>query len=307
MSQFNFFDHTHVMGIINVTPDSFSGDGILMSTASNIKVCAKNDFITKAIDQAYSFVEAGCHMLDIGAESTRPGARPLSAAEEIDRIIPIIDAVHRHVKVPISIDTTKASVARAAFAHGATIINDISGLMNDPDMIHIAVQHQCYTIIMNSQTHPFDHSFPQTRVIEETDLGGRYIEMASFYDPDRFLKCVLTDLEKRADWAIEMGLQRDRIILDVGIGFGKTIDENLTLVANHSLFKTLDFPLLLGVSRKSFIGYSMNAPVNQRLGGSLAALTVGILGGANIVRVHDVYESVQACKLTDMIRMHKAG
>ncbi len=304
MNQFNFFDHTHVMGIINVTPDSFSGDGILTSGVSDAKLHTKNDFIAKAIEQAHSFVDAGCHMLDIGAESTRPGARPLNASEEIDRLIPVIDAVHRHVGVPISVDTTKASVARAAFAHGATIINDISGLMNDPEMIDVAVHHQCYTIIMNSQTYPFDRNMPHTLTIEETELGGRYVEKEPVYNSRHFVACVLSDLEKRSGWALEKGLQRDRIILDVGIGFGKTIEQNLALVAKHALFKTLNFPLLLGVSRKSFIGYSINAPVNQRLGGSLAALTIGVLGGANIVRVHDVFESVQACNLINMVKMN---
>ena len=297
MTQFNFFEHTHIMGIINVTPDSFSGDGILNGRA----------VIDNAVEQAHYFIEAGCHILDIGAESTRPGATLLSAHEEIDRLIPVIDVIRRNFDIPISVDTTKASVARVAFEHGATIINDVSGLMGDRTMIDLAVERQCYTVIMHSNAHPFmnDHAKKTMLNVEQTHLGGRYVTDSIQNDMHEFLHDVRDDLEKRANWAIEQGLSTDKIILDVGNGFGKTIDQNLALVANHDYFKTLPFPFLLGVSRKSFIGYAVNAPVNQRLAGSIAALTVGVLNGANIVRVHDVYASVQAARLVDMVRASK--
>ncbi|MES2607629.1 MAG: dihydropteroate synthase [Pseudomonadota bacterium] len=277
---FNFKSHTHIMGIINVTPDSFSGDGLYACTS-----------IDSALKQTELFVKTGCHILDIGGESTRPGATPVSLQEELDRVIPIIEAIHQNFDIPISIDTTKAIVADEALKHGACIINDVSGLLLDAQMVHVAATHQCYIIIM--------HSF-NASTVEKTRLGGRYIKK-DIDDSEDIIVCIYRDLDKQVLFALENGVDPSKIILDPGIGFGKTVEQNIEIMARFHEIPKLRYPILLGASRKSFIGYTVNAPVNERLGGSLAALTIGIMKGAQIVRVHDVEESVQAAKLVDAI------
>ena len=281
---FDFKSHTHIMGILNVTPDSFSGDGICMPEQATTK-----SLIDVALQKAEKFVNAGCHLIDIGAESTRPGAMPVGLDDELERIIPVIDAILCNFDIPISIDTTKARVADEALKHGACIINDVSGLLLDPQMVHVAVEHQCYTIIM----HSFNYG-----VVEKTALGGRYVTA----EPDADLMTrICTNLEQRALGAIESGLDASKIILDPGLGFGKTVDQNKMIMARLEQITRLPYPILLGTSRKSFIGYTVNAPVDKRLGGSIAALTMGIMKGARIIRVHDVEESVQAAMLIDSI------
>ena len=278
---FNFKNHTHVMGILNVTPDSFSGDGVHTHLS-----------IDNALKQVKSFVKAGCHILDIGGESTRPGATPVSLQEELDRVIPITQAIHQNFDIPISIDTTKAIVADEAIKSGASIINDVSGLLHDTEMVHIAAKHQCYTIIM--------HSSHAAAVVEKTILGGRYLTSEINTDEDIITR-ICADLRQQANFAIESGLDPSKIILDPGIGFGKTVEQNIEIMARLNEITKLPSPILLGASRKSFIGYTVNAPVDKRLGGSLAALTIGIMKGARIIRVHDIEESAQAAKLIDAI------
>ena len=266
------------MGILNVTPDSFSGDGVYSHLS-----------IDSALKQVESFVKTGCHILDIGGESTRPGATPVSLQEELDRVIPVIQAIHQNFDIPISIDTTKAIVADEAIKCGASIINDVSGLLHDPEMVHIAAKHQCYTIIM--------HSSHAAGVVEKTILGGRYIKK-DIDDSEDIIVCIYRDLDKQVLFALENGIDPSKIILDPGIGFGKTVEQNIEIMARFDEIPKF-YPILLGASRKSFIGYTVNAPVDKRLGGSLAALTIGIMKGAHIIRAHDVEESAQAAKLID--------
>ena len=273
------------MAILNVTPDSLSGDGIYISTQK------KSDLIACALRKTEAFINAGCHIIDVGAESTRPGADPVPLEDELDRVIPVIEAIHRNFNIPISIDTTKATVADEAINYGAGIINDVSGLSLDPEMIKIATNHQCYTIIM--------HSF-NGGTVEKTELGGRYLT-SEIKDNENIIGRICSDLSRQADFAIRNGLKASKIILDPGIGFGKTVEQNIEIMARLEEITKLPYPILLGASRKSFIGYAVNAPVDKRLGGSLGALTIGIMKGAQIIRVHDVEESAQAAKLVDAI------
>lgn len=281
----DFKTHTHIMAVLNVTPDSLSGDGIYSSSQK------KSDLIECALRKTEMFINAGCHIIDVGAESTRPGSTPVSLAEELERAIPVINAIHQNFDIPISIDTTKAIVADEAIKNGASIINDVSGLMLDPHMVKIAAKHQCYTVIM--------HAF-NAGIVEKTELGGRYL--TSEINPnENIIKRICDDLKQQANFAINNGLDGSKIILDPGIGFGKTVEQNLKIMASLEEFTALPYPILLGASRKSFIGYTVNAPVEKRLGGSIAALTLGVLKGVKMIRVHDVEESAQAAKLIDAI------
>lgn len=271
---------TKVMGIINVTPDSFSGDGLMQWDNLN----------QAAISQAKKMIEYGAYILDIGGESTRPGAGIIAADEELSRVIPVIEAVHNAFpEVLISIDTTKAVVASAAIKAGASIINDVSGLMMDPDMVGVAIEENVPVVIMHSQ---------QGMCIQQKDRADPLSKCGRSIDIE-----VAADLECMAIYAIGRGLSRHHIILDPGIGFAKTPEQNLELILNLNRIKALGYPVLLGVSRKSFIGHTTGNPVDDRLAGSLAAASVGVLNGAHIVRVHDVKETVQAMKIVDAIRL----
>lgn len=277
---------TLVMGILNITPNSFSGDGLLFSDKINI--------IDVALDKAERMIAQGCHLLDIGAESSKPGAEILSAQEELDRLLPVVDAICYNFDIPISVDTRKAVVARHALELGAVIVNDISGLQYDSDMVNLVAEKQCYTIFM--------HSAKRNGNIQSSFLGTRYIadpSMQSSLWPVHMQ--VFEDLRLWTDEAIHKGLSPEKIIIDIGIGFEKTTEENFALLNHMDFFQGLGFPMLIGVSRKSVIGYTSGAPFHQRLGGSIAALSVGILKGAKIVRVHDVYESVQAAQFIDCV------
>jgi dihydropteroate synthase len=282
---FNFKSFTHIMAVLNVTSDSLSGDGIYNPSKK------LNEIIDIALRKSESFIKAGAHIIDIGAESTRPGAGTVSLDEELERVIPIIRAIRQHFDITISIDTTKAIVADQAILCGANIINDVSGLKLDPEMVHVAAKHQCYTIIM--------HAF-SSNAVEKTELGGRYILSELPFDQD-IVEHITMDLERQAQFAIDKGLDASKIILDPGIGFGKTVEQNLLLMARLEEITQLPYPFLVGASRKSFIGYTVNATVDQRLAGSLAALTISIMKGAHIIRVHDVEESVQAAMLVDAV------
>jgi dihydropteroate synthase len=276
-----FGKKTYVMGILNVTPDSFSGDGLM----------AKGDFIQAAVEQANRFVNAGAEILDIGGESTRPGSQPVSAAEEIDRVLPVIQAlVQQNLKVILSVDTYKAEVAEAAIHAGAAWINDVWGLRADPRMGSVAAAAGVPVVLMHNRSKP-------NQVQLQERLGGQYV--GAHYE--NLLEDVKRELLESVAIAHSAGVQDRQIILDPGIGFGKTIEQNLELVNKLNEIKALGYPVLLGPSRKSFIGYTLDLPPDQRLEGTAAVCAVGIVRGADILRVHDVEAIARVAKMVDAI------
>ena len=252
---------TYVMGIINVTPDSFSGDGL-------------GSDVPAIVDQALRFQEKGADFLDVGAESTRPGHRPIEAGEELSRLIPALEAIASTVALPISVDTYKAPVARQALNAGATIINDIWGLKADPPLAALAADAGAGIILMHNQ-----HNREYQSVLED----------------------VTASLESSADAAQAAGVPASNIILDPGIGFGKTPDHNLEVLRGLAGIRALGFPVLVGTSRKSTIGLVLDLPVEDRLEGTAATVALSIANGADIVRVHDVREMTRVCRMTDAI------
>ena len=265
---------TLLMGIINVTPDSFYDGGKRFDPA-------------KAVADGIGLVEVGADMIDIGGESTRPGAPPVSAEEELQRVLPVVQGLRRTVKVPISIDTYKARVARAALTAGADIVNDISALRFDPEMTVLVATERVPVVLMHMQ------GTPQTMQAEP-----RYSNV---------LGEVQDFLEARIGVALEAGVERDNIILDPGIGFGKTLDHNLILLRGLPVFASMGYPLLVGASRKTFIGKILDAKPDERLEGSLAAAVVAVFGGAHIIRAHDVKETCRAVRVADAIRFGMPG
>jgi dihydropteroate synthase len=267
------------MGVINATPDSFSGDGVF-ATGTPIEC---------AIQQAQDYIQAGADIIDIGGKSTKPGAKNITTEEELSRVIPIVETIHSAFPdIILSIDTTDAVVVEYALKHGASIINDVSGMMSDPDMYRVAAQYQPYVVIMHSHQNP---------CIEQTELGTRYLGNSSF----DITNTVYDELESMVVHAISQGVDRKKIIIDPGIGFGKTVEQNLQLLSKQEVLKNMGFPLLIGTSRKSFIGYTLGATVDNRLGGSIASAVFSVMKGANILRVHDVAETVQAVRIIEAI------
>ena len=276
-----FGKRTYVMGILNITPDSFSGDGLM----------SEMDVVKAALAQAEEFIEAGVDILDIGGESTRPGAQPVTAEEEISRVIPVIKALRSNsINVLISIDTYKAAVAEVALNAGASWINDVWGFNADEEMAQIAAKSRCPVILMHNRSKP-------NQVELQQKLGGRYIGVPYH----NLLEDVKSELMASVTIAREAGVQDENIILDPGIGFGKTVEQNLELVNHLDEIKQLGFPVLLGPSRKSFIGYTLDLPPAERLEGTLAVCAVGITRGADILRVHDVQSVVRLAKMTDAV------
>lgn len=272
---------TYVMGILNVTPDSFSGDGLL----------AREQVLEAAIEQARRFLQAGADILDVGGESTRPGAQAVSAEEEMQRVVPVITAlVQEFPDAVISVDTYKAVVAEAALHAGAHLVNDVWGLRADPRLASVVAQHNVPVILMHNRSRPAN-----AQIVEQ--LGGRYVGM----EYDNLLEDVKRELLESAELARRVGLSEDKIILDPGIGFGKTVEQNLELLNRLDEIRALGFPVLLGPSRKSFIGYTLQLPPGERLEGTAAAVSVGIVRGADIVRVHDVEFMVRVARMTDAI------
>lgn len=259
---------TAVMGIINMTPDSFSRDGLAGS-------------LRRAKNQALRMVRDGADILDIGGESSRPGARPVSVDEERQRVIPLVKALAAKMCVPISVDTYKPAIAREALDAGASIINTIKGLSPDKALLRAVRDYQAAIVLMHMPGTP--------RVMQK---------MTSYKDVVRDVK---KGLERSVKTCLEAGISRRQIVIDPGIGFGKTLEQNLQLLAGLSEFAGLGVPLLVGVSRKSLIGHLLDVPVDQRLTGSLAAACVSVGRGADIVRVHDVSETVQALRIVDAI------
>lgn len=257
-----------LMGIINVTPDSFYDGGRLHHQQ-------QKELIKKATEQGLRFIEEGALYLDIGGESSRPGAEPVSDSEELDRVLPVIEAlIKEQPKAIISIDTVKPAVASAALNSGALIINDISGLRN-PKMRYLAAQKKAGVVIMHMRGTP--------RTMQKGNLHA-----------DDIVNLTYHWLQNALNEALKQGLKKEQISIDIGIGFGKTVSQNLLLIKHLNHFLTLDCHLLVGISRKSFIGALSGDKVNDRLPGSLVAMITAMKKGGKIFRVHDVAESRQA-------------
>jgi len=250
-------DRVLVMGILNVTSDSFYAGTRIADSAAAIKA-------------GLLMLENGADMLDIGGESSRPGADPVSADQELDRVLPVMEGLRSKTTLPLSVDTTKASVAKAALQAGADIINDISAMRADPDMAGIIAEYGAKVILMHMQ------GVPQT-MQKEPHYSDVVSEVCDF-------------LRHRAEAAQAAGILADRIILDPGIGFGKQLEHNLALLRQLPKLASYGYPVLIGLSRKSFLGQLLDLPASQRLEGTIAANAVAIIGGASIIRVHDVKE-----------------
>jgi dihydropteroate synthase len=284
---FTWGTQTYVMGILNLTPDSFSGDGLLLSGSDQEKTQLEIDLI---LEKAHFMVENGAHILDLGGESTRPGAQQVSTEVELDRVIPVIKAISASIDVVISIDSYKARVAEEALRHGAHIVNDIWGLHADPEIAGVIAKYQAPVIIMHNRS-----SWAHAEIKER--LGGRYVGIPY----DDLLTDVKRELMESVATARAAGIPDSNIILDPGIGFGKSVDQNLELINRLGEIRELGYPLLLGPSRKSFIGYSLDLPPDQRLEGTAAAVTVGIERGADIIRVHDLPFMSRVAKMSDLL------
>lgn len=281
LAPLEFGRKTWVMGIINVTPDSFSGDGLI----------SHFDTVRAALEQAQRFVEAGADILDIGGESTRPGAAPVTEQEELARVLPVIDALRSSgINTPVSIDTYKANVAEAALRQGADWINDVWALRADPRMAAVAASFEAPLILMHNRSQPANAELQQR-------LGGRYTGITY----TNLIREINDELMESVAIARSAGVTDDHIILDPGIGFGKTVEQNLELVNRLDEIKQLGFPVLLGASRKSFIGYTLDVPPEERVEGTAAVCAIGITRGADIIRVHDVDVMVRVARMADAI------
>lgn len=265
--EFDFSKRTYVMGILNVTPDSFSDGGKYFS-------------LDLAIEHAVKMVEDGADIIDIGGESTRPGSEPVPLEEELRRVIPVIKEVVKRVDVPISIDTYKSEVAKQALDNGASIVNDISGLRFDEKMVDVIANYKASVVLMH--------------------IKGTPKTMQQNPEYDDVISEIYDYLSKSIEIAQGAGIEQ--IIVDPGIGFGKRLTDNLEIIRRLREFKALGYPVLIGVSRKSFIGNILNLPVDQRLEGTAGAVAISVWNGANIVRVHDVKEMVRVVKIVDAIK-----
>jgi dihydropteroate synthase len=269
------------MGILNVTPDSFSGDGLM----------AYGDRVEQSLRQAEYFLKHGADILDVGGESTRPGSQPVSIEEELERVIPVIQAIAGEFpNTLISIDTYKAKVAEEAFKAGARILNDVWALRADPQLASVAQAFNAPVILMHNRSNP-------ASVEVRERLGSAYLG-AEYHD---LLEDVKRELLASVELAKQAGVEEERIILDPGIGFGKTREQNLELINRLDEIRALGYPVLLAPSRKSFIGFTLDLPPDQRVEGTAAAVAVGIVRGADIIRVHDVKEMARVAKMTDAI------
>jgi dihydropteroate synthase len=258
--EFRWGQRTYVMGIVNVDPDSFSGDGLRDAES--------------AIAQGKRFAAEGADIIDVGGESTRPGFEPIPADEELRRVMPVIERLARETPVPVSIDTYKSEVARQAVAAGARMINDVWELKRDPKLARVAAQ-ACVPLVIsqNQRDSKFHDFFPE----------------------------LIASLKKSIQVALDAGVDWNNIIIDPGVGFGKTVEQNMEIVRRLAELKVLGRPILLGTSRKSFIGHVLDLPVDQRLEGTAATVAIGIANGADMVRVHDVAQMVRVVKMSDAI------
>ncbi|MBD7909920.1 MULTISPECIES: dihydropteroate synthase [Clostridium] len=254
-------ERTYVMGILNVTPDSFSDGG-------------KYNEIDLALRRTEELIKNGADIIDIGGESTRPNFEVVSVEEEIHRVVPIIKAIKEKFNIAVSVDTYKARTAEEAIKAGADIINDIWGFKMDKDMAKVAAKYDVPCILMHNR-----ESIPYKNLMTD----------------------VMMDLVDSVNIALEAGVKRENIILDPGIGFAKTYEENLIVMNNLEMIRNLGFPVLLGTSRKSMIGLTLDLPVNDRVEGTLATTVIGIIKGCEFIRVHDVLENKRVCLMTDKI------
>lgn len=254
-------ERTYIMGILNVTPDSFSDGG----DYNNVEL---------ALKRAKEMIAEGVDIIDIGGESTRPGAEYVSEEEEINRVIPVVKAIKKELDILISVDTYKSNTAKAAILAGADIINDIWAFKKDEEMAKLVAENNVTCILMHNR-----ESVPYDNIMED----------------------VIKDLEKSIDIALSNGVKKDKIILDPGIGFAKNYEENLIVMNNLEDIVSLGYPVLLATSRKSMIGRALNLPVNERVEGTTATTVLGITKGCNMVRVHDIKENKRAAVMTDKI------
>jgi dihydropteroate synthase len=257
------------MGVLNVTPDSFSDGGVYFQR-------------DRAIEHGLSMAKDGADIIDVGGESTRPYSEVISAEEELDRVIPVIQALGKDLRIPISIDTCKADVARQALKAGASIINDISAFRFDPEMISVAAEAEVPVILMHMRGTPKDMQANPTY--------------------DNLIPEILDFLKNAMDRGVAGGMRKDMIIVDPGIGFGKTFDHNLQIIRELAAFKALKRPILLGASNKAFIGHILHKEPHERDTGSMAAVAAGVLNGAHIVRVHNVKKTFETVKMIDAIK-----
>ncbi|HET7420592.1 MAG TPA: dihydropteroate synthase [Candidatus Dormibacteraeota bacterium] len=261
--RFDWGSRTYVMGIVNVTPDSFSGDGLGAD-------------VDAAVEQGLRMVREGADMLDVGGESTRPGHVPVSAAEEVARTETVVRRLAREAAVPVSIDTYKDEVAKAAVDAGAAILNDVWGLTRSAAIADTAAARGCALVLMHNQ--------------DGTEYAGDLMA-----EIKRFLSVA-------ASRAVAAGVPKEKVIVDPGIGFGKTADQNWEVMRRFEELRELDHPILVGTSRKSFIGKLLDLPVTERLEGTAATVVAAVLRGADIVRVHDVLEMTRAVRVADRLR-----
>ena len=271
-TEFRWGERTYVMGVLNLSPDSFSGDGITSLAA--------------AVAQARHFVSQGADILDIGGESTRPGSSPITIDEEIRRVVPVIEQLASTIPVPLSIDTYKAEVAQRAVEAGATMINDQWGLKKDSRLAQLAARQGIPLILMSNQR----------------DKGGYDAGIKrdiAYYDD--LITEVTSSLENSVKLALKLGVPRENIIVDPGIGFGKSWRQELEIIRRLGELQELGRPILIGPSRKSFIGMVLDLPTDERLEGTAAAIAIGIARGADMVRVHDVQQMVRVCRVSDAI------
>ena len=258
---FEIGKRTYIMGILNITPDSFSDGGRF------------ND-IEAAISRAKGMVDEGADIIDIGGESTRPGHAPVSEEEEIKRIVPIIEALSRELQVPISVDTYKGKVAEFAIKAGAAMINDVWGFKKDPYMAIVAAKYNVPCCLMHNRDNK---------------------------DYNSLIPDILKDIAESIAIALKAGVKSENIIIDPGIGFAKSYEDNLKTMNNLEKLNTLGYPVLLGTSRKSTIGTALGLPVEERLEGTLATTAIGIMKGCDFIRVHDIKENKRVCVMTDAI------
>jgi len=262
------FKKVRIMGVLNVTPDSFSDGG-------------KYNHIDSAVCRALTIEREGADIIDVGGESSRPGASIVPLDEEIKRVVPLVKELKQILKIPISVDTYKSKVAQLALEAGAKMINDITGLTQDADMATVIKEYGAEIVIMHMQGTP------------------RNMQKDPKYD--NVLKDIYSFLDEAIEKAVGSGVKRDKIIIDPGIGFGKTLNDNLTILKNISFFKKLNLPILIGSSRKSFIGEIIDKGVEDRLMGTASSVAISIMNGANIVRVHDVKEMLDVVSIADAI------
>jgi dihydropteroate synthase len=259
---------TLVMGVLNVTPDSFSDGGRFYDHV-------------KAIQHGLKLARDGADIIDVGGESTRPGSEGIPAGEEMRRVIPVIEALAHELKVPISVDTCKAQVAARALEVGAAMVNDISAMRFDPEMVDVVVEHRVPVVLMHMLGTP-----------KNMQVDPRYQDL---------LEEIIGFLRSQIEWAESRGVSPDQIIVDPGIGFGKTVEHNLSIIKHLRRFSCLGKPILLGTSRKSFIGKVLGVDVEQREEGTAATVALGICNGADIVRVHDVARILPVVRMTDAV------